>query len=462
MSWYNNLCRHIEIRLLVQAKRGITLSTIVRLLCAVVVGASIMVTVGAGAASADQLVSGYWRGTFTEHGKPLSVVISFSQASTGGWSGRFTADSQAVMEYPFDSVSVKGSKISFVLGGGSLSFTGLVESNAITGTFSAGKDTGSFSLERSAAPDFPYVVQNVVFHSGSVRLAGSLYVPRGPGKHRAVVLLHGSGPQTRWGTPRFIADRLARSGVAALIYDKRGSGESGGDWRTASYEDLADDAIAAIGVLRAHRNIDASKIGIWGHSEGGSLAPLIASRSSNVAFVVAADAPATVTYEGDIYRVSNALRDSGWTGKSGAAALALYTEFVTVARTGRGHAELQRAMKKAEREPWFSWLGIPPRDSWVWAWYPLVADYDPRPYWTRVNVPVLLVYGERDRLMPVDANIATIESLVHSSSNENISAIILPQAPHTLDIQPGPKDSFFWWHVVAGYPDLIIDWVERV
>ena len=78
-----------------------------------------------------------------------------------------------------------------------------------------------------------------------------------------------------------------------------------------------------------------------------------------------------------------------------------------------------------------------------------------------VKAPVLLLYGERDRLMPVDASIATIESLLQSSGNNDVSAIILPNAPHTLDIQPGPKDAFFWWHVVAGYPDLVIDWIKR-
>lgn len=434
----------------------------VPLLVAAAIVAWPTVPIRAASIADNRSASGYWRGTLTEHGKSLSVFISFIRGSTGEWAGRFTSDSQAVMEYPFDSVKVSGSKISFAVGGGSLSFTGLVESNSITGSFSDHRDSGTFSLARSSARHFPYVAQDLKFHSGRVRLGGSLYVPRAPGQYTAVVLLHGSGPQTRWGTLRFIADRLARSGVAAFIYDKRGCGESGGDWRSASYQDLADDAIAAIRVLRRDQRINPAKVGIWGHSEGGGIAPFIAARSSNVAFVIAADAPATVTYQQDIYRVSNALHDSGWTGKSGADALALYAEFVDVARTGRGYAKLQTDTKRAEKEPWLSWLAIPPRESWVWSWYPLVATYDPREYWPRVKVPILLAYGERDRLMPVDSNIATIESLVHSSGNDSVSAIILPNAPHTLDISPGPKDTFFWWHVVAGYPAIVIDWIKRI
>lgn len=431
------------------------------MLFAVAIGAAILPAAPVRSAAASLVAAGYWRGTLTEHGKPLSVLVSFDRATIGSWSGRFSADSQAAMEYPFDSVHLSGSQITIALGGGSLLFTGLVKPNSIVGTFLMGSENGTFSLERSAAPKFPYTSEYLVFHNGGVKLAGSLYVPRAPGTHTAVVLLHGSGPQTRWGTLRFIADRLARSGVAAFIYDKRGCGESGGDWRTASYVDLAKDAVAAIDVLRRHKNIDDSRIGIWGHSEGGNIAPLIASLSPNVAFIVAADAPATVTYEQDIYRVGNSLHDNGWTGKSGAAALALYTQFVNVGRTGKGYAELEESMKQSEHEPWFSWLGIPPKNSWVWSWYPLVADYDSRKYWPSVKAPVLLLYGERDRLMPVDASIATIESLLQSSGNNDVSAIILPNAPHTLDIQPGPKDAFFWWHVVAGYPDLVIDWIKR-
>lgn len=436
--------------------------TIVRILFAVAVAVAVTILLPAPARSpaAGQAADGYWRGTLLEHGKPLGVLVSFERASSGGWSGRFSADSQAVMEYPFDFVRLSGSKISFVLGGGSLSFAGSVESNSIIGTFTTDTERGTFSLERTATPSFPYESRDLVFHNGSVKLAGTLYTPRASGRHAAVVLLHGSGSQTRWGTLRFIADRLARSGIAAFIYDKRGCGESGGDWRSASYVDLAKDAVAAIDVLRPLEKIDASKIGIWGHSEGGGIAPLIASLSPGVAFIVAADAPATVSYEQDIYRVGNALRDNGWTGKSGAAALALYTQFVNVARTGRGYADLQASMKRHENEPWFSWLGIPPQHSWVWSWYPLVANYDSRQYWPSVKIPVLLVYGERDRLMSVDANIATIEHLEQSSGNNDVSAIILPDAPHTLDIQPGPKDAFFWWHVVSGYPDMVIDWIR--
>jgi pimeloyl-ACP methyl ester carboxylesterase len=119
-------------------------------------------------------------------------------------------------------------------------------------------------------------------------------------------------------------------------------------------------------------------------------------------------------------------------------------------------------MERSKQKTWFPLLGIPPRKSWVWSWYPRVANYDSRQYWQNLKVPVLLVYGERDRLMPVDTSIATIESILHASGNTNVAAIILPGAPHTLDIEPTSKEHFFWWHVVAGYPGLVIDWIKQL
>lgn len=419
---------------------------------------------GVRAASSDSGLVGYWSTGLTERGVTLPVIFSFVRDASGGYSGRFSSESQAVLEYPLTSVTVSDQAIKFQLAGdsGGTTFSGTLAGDAITGRFVGDMGSGTFAAKRSNAPDFPYTSEDVRFKSGVVTLAGSLYVPKTRGRHPAVVLLHGSGFETRWGTNRFIADRLARRGVTALIYDQRGSGESGGDWRTVGYPALADDAIAAIRLLKARADIDPSEIGLWGHSQGGFISPLIASRTHDVAFIVAADSNASHTYEQDLFRVHNELRDSGWTGKTGEAAFALYSQFITVARTRQGYPELQAAMRRDEHESWFAWLGIPPRSSWLWSWYPLVANYDSRTYWKNVSVPVLLVYGQRDELSAIEPSIRAIESLVHGNGNASVEAIILPDAPHILHIAPGEHDQFFWWYMVPGYPDLIIDWIKRI
>jgi dipeptidyl aminopeptidase/acylaminoacyl peptidase len=322
----------------IRQRKGIFMNATVRVLLAGVMCAWVGLVPTNAATTARPTAQGYWVGTLTESSQDLHVRFRFGQLPAGKWSGNFSADSQAVMDYPFDSVRVQGSRIDAVLGSGALVLSGTVGSQAIVGTFSGAQGTGSLSLVRSAPPRFPYSAQNIVFHNGGTSLAGSLYVPRTAGRHPAVVLLHGSGCQTRWGTLRFIADQLARQGVAAFIYDKRGCGESRGSWQTVGYPVLADDAIAAIEVLQHRKDIEPSKIGIWGHSEGGNITPLIATRSSHVAFIVAADAPAMVVHDQDIFRFRNELRDAGGTAQGNAAALALYKQFDDVARSGQGYA----------------------------------------------------------------------------------------------------------------------------
>src|ERR1700694_677047 len=402
----------------------------------------------------------YWIGTLSEAGADLPVTISFEPTKNGGWTGRFTSSTQGVMEYPFDSVSVHDSSLSVVLGGGDISFHGTLSGDHLTGAFDGDEGKGTFALQRAVKPSYPYRSDAITFRNGNTLLAGSVYAARTSGRHRAVVLLHGSGPESRWGTIRYIADQLARNGVTTLIYDKRGSGDSGGDWRTASYADLADDAIAGIKLLQARSDVDGRRIGIWGHSQGGYIAPLVASRCHDVAFIVAADSPAMAQYQQDLYHVRNSARDHGWTGKTGAAAMALYKQFIEVALTGKGFGELTQAMERNKKEPWLAWRGIPPKNSWLWPWYRKTGYYDSRPYWRNVKVPILLVYGELDELQPVDTSIATIQRLARANGNQDVEAFILPAAPHVLHIAPKPGERFFWWHFVPGYPSIVIDWIK--
>src|SRR5262249_1329567 len=135
---------------------------------------------------------------------------------------------------------------------------------------------------------------------------GTLCMPRSPGRHEAVVILQGSGSESRWGTNRFIADQFARSNIAALVYDKRGSGLSTGDWRSSSYDDLANDVLAGIDLLASRLDVDPRRIGLHGHSEGGIIAAMVAARAaSKIAFVVAEDTVAALVRDQDVYQVSH-------------------------------------------------------------------------------------------------------------------------------------------------------------
>ena len=128
----------------------------------------------------------------------------------------------------------------------------------------------------------------VHFANGDISLSGMLVLPGAARKVPAVVLFHGSGPLPR--NP-YMARWFAEQGFAALTYDKRGVGESTGNFHVVPFMDLSGDGLAAVEYLKSRKEIDSAHIGVWGLSQGGWLGPLAASRSADVAFVIAVSGP---------------------------------------------------------------------------------------------------------------------------------------------------------------------------
>ncbi len=149
------------------------------------------------------------------------------------------------------------------------------------------------SLGRISRSELGVFSSEVVFESSDgTRLAGTILMPDGPGPFPGVVFVHGSGPQPREAS-RFIAEEYLRAGIATLVYDKRGVGESGGDWRTVGLESLAEDASAAADVLGRQPKVDSQMVGFQGQSQGGWIAPLAATYRPETAFMVLVSGPWT-------------------------------------------------------------------------------------------------------------------------------------------------------------------------
>lgn len=146
-------------------------------------------------------------------------------------------------------------------------------------------------------PPFNYNVEDVVFFNSkadSIKLAGTLTLPKAIKKPPVAILISGSGPQNRDAYLKpfnhkpflVLADYLTKQGIAVLRYDDRGVGESQGKFKDATSFDFALDVEAAIHFLKTRNDIDTSKIGLIGHSEGGLIAPIVTSKNKDVAFVV--------------------------------------------------------------------------------------------------------------------------------------------------------------------------------
>ncbi len=337
-------------------------------------------------------------------------------------------------------------------------FDGELSGNHLSCSFREGKAQGTFELGRAPALAAKYREEDIRFSNGAVELAGTLLLPLGPGPHPAVLFLHGSGAEGRFGG-RFLAEQLAKHGIAALIYVKRGVGQSKGDWTTAGFQELAGDARAGLKWLRTRLEIRQRQIGIYGHSQGGSLAPLVAAQSPEVAFVVSAAGAGVPLWESEIYSLTEQTRAQGVTGKDLDEAQELIRLTIHVARTGKDWDKPEAAQARTKQASWSRHLELPPRGDGWWALFRKIADYDSTDSWQRVTVPALLVYGERDGNVPVAASVKRIDQAPIKAGNPDYTMLVLPGAAHELKIRP-EGSRFEWSRDARGFADLVVAWIR--
>lgn len=299
--------------------------------------------------------------------------------------------------------------------------------------------------------------EEVRFQNGEVALAGTLYVPSGTGPYPAVIFIHGSGDDSR--EPyRYYADILARRGIAALIYDKRGVGASTGSWRASPFSVLADDALVGVNFLKGHRAIDAKRIGAWGGSEGAIIAPWVASRSADVAFVVMQAATGVTFAQQNLYQNERQLRAVTNSAADVAQGLNIVNLQQHYARTGIGWQAYADARQAVQEKAWASALGsLLSPDNWWWNWYRTKMDYDPIPMLEKVRVPVLAVWGENDVLVPVTESRAAIEGAFTRSGNRNVTCRVYADADHSIQTES-------WLHgrrPEPSYMDLLSEWIQK-
>jgi pimeloyl-ACP methyl ester carboxylesterase len=409
---------------------------------------------------AAQTIAPHWEGVMLQEGSPLPISLDFTRRDTT-LTATWSAPSMRALRIPLQRIRVNGNTVHFALVGdeNSTEFEAELKGDSLVGRFSGGEGNGSLLMVKKPVPVPAYREEEVSFSNGAVKLAGTLLTPASSGRHPAVVFVHGSGPEGRFAS-RFLAEHLAGNGVATLIFDKRGVGTSTGDWKSSTLEDLAADAVAAVDLLRTRPGIDGDRIGIYGHSQGGLIAPIAATRSPHVAFIVAGATYGGTVFEQDLYRVSNSLKRSELTEADQAKAFAFYRRFIQAARTGAGIDALLASGDSVKAEAWYQWLGIPPREHWLWSFYPPVGNFDPLPVWQRVTVPTLLLYGQNDQLIPVDTSLVRIGRALDRGGNTRWAAVILPRAAHNLTISPAPGEPFEWRRVAPGLPDIVLGWVK--
>ena len=405
---------------------------------------------------------GHWAGAIHQPGPDLPFAVDFSIQGARA-TGTFTMSAIGAYQWPL-IVTDEFTRVKFRLPTGLL-FEGDLQGGAIIGAVPSptGGHTDIFSLKRQPAPAVPYKEeQDVSFSSNGVVLAGTVRLPLTPGKHTAIFLMQGSGPVDREGES-FYADHFARHGIVTLVYDKRGTGKSGGDYRDESFDDFASDALAGIHYLQARPEVDPKRVGLYGRSHGGMVAPLAAASSADVAFIVNVSGAGVSPHRQVTYQAEAQMRRDGFGESDIADALAYLKLKWHVARTGGERwSELQAATESARDKKWLSRVQPATKlDDIVPSWK-LQMGYDPLPALERVKCPVLAIFGELDTLTPVNETIANYRAGFAKTSNQNTAIHVFPKADHALLVWPGTADKAHWPILAAGYVDLVTQWIKNV
>src|SRR5215469_14076734 len=289
----------------------------------------------------------------------------------------------------------------------------------------------------------------VWFVSGKVNLAGTLVLPEGPGAHPAVVLFHGSGPQAR---DLFTARWFASQGIAALAYDKRGVGESTGDFRVIPFMQLCDDGLAAIAYLKSRNEIDAKRIGVWGLSQGGWLGPLASSRSADVAFVIAVSGPVVSPGEQMIVYYANELRRQGVAERDVREASAVRRDIWSYMSSGNGYERVKTELELARTKGWFSQAKVQQDDSFgtlpkpeelskpvgrSLLWYKQEAIYDPVVALRALRAPALFLFGDRDQLIPVQDSVSVLRRVLGEDAHHDFTIREFANDDHEMRVDVG-------------------------
>lgn len=409
-----------------------------------------------------QDVTGTWYGVFSFPGGKIRLNLHITKTATG-FTGTFDSPDQGAKDVPLNSVAFENNTLAFTAPAANLDYKGTLENNAIKGNLLVNNQQMplDFSREEIKAPKvlrpqepvkpYPYVTEDVTFKNekAGITLAGTLTLPKKEGNFPAVILITGSGAQNRdeeiLGHKPFLvlADFLTKNGIAVLRYDDRGVAKSTGNFETATTQDFATDTDAAFQYLKTRKEINKSKIGLIGHSEGGSVAPIVAVKNPDVAFIVLMAGPAIAGDEQMMLQnymlgKANGMPEEELT-KLGGINRQIYDVIKQETNTDIMQTKLHTVFT-TELKPLFVSKGIPQKDidqyikiqttELTSPWYVSFIKHDPAPVLEKVKCPILAINGDKDVQVAPMANLNAIKRIAEKSGNKKVTTKQLPGLNH--------------------------------
>ncbi|WP_292379080.1 alpha/beta hydrolase family protein [Methanosarcina sp. UBA289] len=414
-------------------------------------------------------IEGIWMGNLTvPGGLELRIVFNISTNSDGSINASMDSPDQGVSGIPVESVSYKNDNLNLGVKSIPGSFEGIYKENnkTIEGEWKQSGSAFPLVLEKvEKAPEmhreqdpvkpYPYTEEEVVYENkgAGVKLAGTLTLPRSEGPFPAVILITGSGQQNRneeiAGHRPFLvlSDYLTRQGIAVLRVDDRGIGGSTGNVSQATTEDFAGDVLTGVEYLKNRKEIDPSRIGLIGHSEGGLIAPMVAVKSQDIAFIVLM-AGQGITGEEISYLQSDLIyRAEGVDNETIARNDVLLKSMYSVIKEKQNETIAAEKLHKfmvnevenmSEEEKKNSGYSEDDLDVQINAqvqnllspWMRFFLTYDPAPTLMKVKCPVLAINGEKDLQVPPKENLRTIDEALKAGGNKDYTVKELPGLNH--------------------------------
>lgn len=415
------------------------------------VSGMILIGLCVSSAFAERAV-GDWGGTLAG---TLRLVVHIKKDGTGSYSGMLESVDQGDSKIPLDGIKASNDHLFFTAPEVKGNYDGKwdVSTQTWVGSWSQGKPL-ALTLKRMDAsgvdalmPKRPqeeaiakaakaFRSREVIFpgaHSGP-ELAGTLSLPDGEGPFPGVILVSGSGRNTRDEVVSnhkifyVLAEYLNRRGLAVLRYDKRGVGASKGSFDGATTEDFANDAQGAVEFLKTEGDVDPKRIGMLGHSEGGLIVPAVAARDASASFVVLVSAPGVRGAE----LMTDQLALISAADGMAPSKVALERDFhqklfdAVAASTSRGEAEkIVRDMAAQGRRQNISGADHPD-DAVKWItdpWFLYFLKYEPAPALRQIKIPVLALAGSLDLQVPPAANVPALREALKGNPDATILQI---------------------------------------
>ena len=395
-------------------------------------------------------IEGYWKGKIDLGGLQLEMAFDI-KAIENGYSATLDVPAQGAFDIPVDETIFQDYRLQMTMSAMEASYAGTLKDNAIEGEFvqrgmtfplnlvKAEKKEQQKTRPQDPQPPFNYHIEEVTFvnEKEGNTLVGTLTIPEGEGPFLAMVLVSGSGQQDRdeelmnhrpfW----VIADYCALHGIAVLRYDDRGVGGSAGEVENATSMDFSYDAEAAFDYLRNRKEIDASKVGILGHSEGGVINFMVAARRPEVAFLVSLAGPSVNGIEVLKEQQAAILRASGMSEEAIQFSSNTNAQLFDIIEASNDRVEADTLMRQLLKgwgyneeltEQTVGQMASP------WMYYFL--KYDPTEAIVKTNCPALLLNGSKDLQVIASQNLPGYEKIIAEHGKTNLTLRELPNLNH--------------------------------